>query len=83
MAHSLGQASLAVPVAPSPVAGVIFALFGECSLVSFLLGCAEDPTPYFPTWTYWFGGSTPFLEKGFACSDINCTLTHFTQTFLH
>lgn len=51
MAHNLGQASLAVPAAPSPVAGATSALSGECSLLSFLLGCGEDLTPHFPAWT--------------------------------
>lgn len=51
MAYSLGQASLAVPVVPPPVASATSPLSGECSLLSFLLGCEEDPTPYFPAWT--------------------------------
>lgn len=51
LAHSLGQASLTDPVAPSSVAGASSALLGKCSLLSFFLGCGEDPTPYFPVWT--------------------------------
>lgn len=51
MAQSLGQASLTVPVAPSPVAAATSALFGEWSLLPFFLGCEEDCTSYFPAWT--------------------------------
>ena len=64
IARNLGQASFAVPVAASPVAGATSALFGRCFLLSFVLGHGEVLTPMLPsTGCYWFDGSTPFLRQ--------------------
>lgn len=82
-AHNLGRVALAVPVAPSPIAGATSALFGGCFLLSFLLGHGEDLNPVLPSMdSYWFGDSTPFLDMAFACSDVSFALILFTQTFL-